>query len=183
MMRCVIAAGMLCIAAAGLPTPAASDGSAGDGSAGDASAKDGAADVGQGGDAGGTDGPLAVVTALFDAMRAGDGAAVRPLVMEGASLNRVMADGRRRAGSFETWANWVDRQDAGAADERIFNVRVDRFGPLASVWAPFKLYFNGELATCGVNHFILNETDAGWRIVHGIDTPHAGDCATFNPDP
>ncbi len=123
--------------------------------------------------------PLETVKALFDAMRAGDGAAVMRLVSKDAPLARVQADGTVRPSTFEAWAAWVDQQAPGDADEQIFDVEVRQFGDLASVWAPFVLTYKGELAGCGVNQFTLARSDAKWTIIHGIDTQHDGDCATF----
>lgn len=124
-------------------------------------------------------GPRATVDALFDAMRAGDGAAVLALVNEGAPLARVEKDGSVRDSSFENWASWVDQQTSGDADEQIFDVEVRQFGDLASVWAPFVLTYKGELVGCGVNQFTLAHSDGKWTIIHGVDTQHDGDCATF----
>ena len=98
----------------------------------------------------------AVVYALFDAMRAGDGAAVRALVVPDARLDRLRKDGTLHQGNFEAWASWVDQQAAGDADEQIFGVRTLSVSPeLATVWAPFTVTYKGELVGCGVNQFTL----------------------------
>lgn len=123
--------------------------------------------------------PRDAVDALFDAMRAGNGEAVRDLVVDGAPLMRVEPNGSVRNSSFDDWANWVDVQNEGDADEQIFAVTVRNHGNLASVWAPFILHYKGELAGCGVNQFTLTRTDNKWAIVHGIDTADGGDCTTF----
>ncbi|WP_417458253.1 hypothetical protein [Kordiimonas sp.] len=122
----------------------------------------------------------AVVHALFDAMRAGDGAAARALVKAGAPLERLQADGTVKAGSFEKWTAWIDEQAPGDADEQIFAVKTfHSTAGLATVAAPFVIYYKGELVGCGVNQFSLALTSDGWRIIHGIDVPYAGDCATY----
>jgi hypothetical protein len=124
--------------------------------------------------------PEDVVNQLFDAMRAGDGAAIRALVQEGAPLQRLKADGTLKSGSFEKWAAWVDTLEAGDADEQVFDVETFYGGPgFATVSAPFVIYLKGELKGCGVNQFTMVETNEGWRIVHGMDVPHAGDCVSF----
>lgn len=125
------------------------------------------------------DTPRAAIDALFDAMRAGDGEAVRMVVSEGASLGRIEADGSVRPSSFDDWANWVDTQNAGDADEQIFDVQVHQSGNLASVWAPFTLTYKGDLVGCGVNTFILAWDNDRWAIIHGTDTQDSGDCTTF----
>ncbi len=123
--------------------------------------------------------PRDTVDALFEAMRAGDGDAVLDLVADGAPLMRVEAEGNVRDSAFEDWAAWVSVQNDGDADEQIFAVSERIHGDLASVWAPFILYYKGELVGCGVNQFTLAREKDAWTIIHGIDTQDSGDCATF----
>lgn len=123
--------------------------------------------------------PKAVIEKLFDGMRAGDGDMIRALVTDGASLDRVTKDGELRTGGFERWIAWVDQQKEGDADERIFAVKTQEFDNLATVWAPFILYYKGDLVGCGVNQFTLAKVANVWKIVHGIDTAHNGSCEGF----
>lgn len=124
--------------------------------------------------------PEGVVTQLFDAMRAGDGTAIRQLVVADARLDRLQPDGSLRQGTFDRWINWVDEQAEGDADERIFGVEVlSKSEELVTVWAPFTLRYKGELVGCGVNQFTLGKTADGWRILYGIDKPSTEDCSSF----
>ncbi len=123
--------------------------------------------------------PEGAIQKLFDGMRAGDGQAIRLLVLEGAQLDRVTKGGELRRGDFERWTNWVDQQSEGDADEEIFEVRTQEFGGLATVWAPFILHYKGKLVGCGVNQFTLARQESAWKIVHGIDTAYDGDCSKF----
>lgn len=119
---------------------------------------------------------------LFDAMRAGDGDALRALVVVDARLDRLQPDGSLRQGSFERWISWVDQQEEGDADEQIFSVQtLSKSAELATVWAPFTIMYKGELVGCGVNQFTLGKTGDGWRVLYGIDMPSEADCTTF-PD-
>ena len=127
--------------------------------------------------------PEQVVHRLFDAMRAGNGAAVLDLVQPDAPLERLMPDGTIKKGSFVKWASWIDTLAPGDADEQIFGVTSFHSAPgLATVSAPFMVYLHGELVGCGVNQFNFARVTEGWRIIHGIDVPHDGDCATFRDD-
>lgn len=124
----------------------------------------------------------AVVVELFNAMRAGDGAALKALVVDDARLDRLQPDGTLRQGPFDRWINWVDQQEQGDADEQIFGVEVLSMSPeLATVWAPFTVTYKGDLVGCGVNQFTLGKTADGWRVLYGIDMPSQEDCTTF-PD-
>lgn len=124
--------------------------------------------------------PKQVIISLFDAMRAGDKEKLLSLWAEGASLRRITAKGQLRPDGLQRWANWVGTLKAGQADEQIFNVRVEQFGNLATVWAPFKISLDGKLVGCGVNQFTLaKQQDQGWKIVSGIDTNATGDCQAY----
>lgn len=126
--------------------------------------------------------PEDVVDELFDAMRAGDGATLRALVVADARLDRLQPDGSLRQGTFERWISWVDQQNEGDADEQIFGVQtLSKSAGLATVWAPFTIRYKGELVGCGVNQFTLGKTSDGWRVLYGIDMPSTEDCATY-PD-
>lgn len=121
-----------------------------------------------------------VIEKLFDAMRAGDGAAIRAMVVDDARLDRLQPDGSLRQGTFDRWINWVDQQAEGDADEQIFGVEVlSKSAELATVWAPFTIRYKGDLVGCGVNQFTLGKTVDGWRILYGIDMPAEADCETF----
>ncbi len=126
--------------------------------------------------------PEDVVVKLFDAMRAGDGEALRAFVVADARLDRLLPDGSLRQGPFERWISWVDTQEQGDADEKIFGVETLSMSPeLATVWAPFTITYKGDLVGCGVNQFTLAKTGEGWRVVYGVDMPSEADCETF-PD-
>ncbi|MEO0882862.1 MAG: hypothetical protein AAFY34_09000 [Pseudomonadota bacterium] len=122
--------------------------------------------------------PEETIAALFDAMRSGDGDAVRQRAREGAVLQRARPDGAQDL-AFEDWASWIDSLEPGQADEQIFAVKTREFGHLASVWAPFVISLNDKIAGCGINHFTLARDGDRWIVIHGADTPFDGDCDTF----
>ena len=70
----------------------------------------------------------------------------------------------------------ISKLPAGAADEQItFDViKID--GALASVWTPYKFYFNGKFSHCGVNSFQLVRFNGEWKIQYLIDTRRRTDC-------
>lgn len=120
------------------------------------------------------------VVKLFDGMRAGDGDAIRALVLPEARLDRLKADGTLHQSTFERWASWVDTLESGQADEQIFGVKTVAYSKeLATVWAPFVVSLDGEVKGCGVNQFTLAHTAEGWRILYGIDKPTDEDCTAF----
>lgn len=64
----------------------------------------------------------------------------------------------------------VDAMAAMLADppqdlvERMWDPRVESDGTVASVWAPYDFYRDGELSHCGVDAFQLVRTDDEWKV-------------------
>jgi len=78
------------------------------------------------------------------------------------------------------WRDRVATFEIGQVHEELFDIKVERFGTLASVWAPFVIRVEGQLVGCGVNQFTMAQMDTGWRIVSGIDVQAPKeDCETF----
>lgn len=122
----------------------------------------------------------AVVNSLFEGMRNGDGAKVKAAFADSALLQTI---GRNKEGNtvirnspIQAFADFVSKQQKGAADERIEFARIDIDGPLASVWTPYKFYLNGQLHHCGVNSFQVVRLGNGWKIQYIIDTRRMEGC-------
>ena len=66
--------------------------------------------------------------------------------------------------------DFISKETAGNADERIsFDVvKVD--GPLAIAWTPYNFYYKGQFSHCGVNSFQLVRYNGEWKIQYLIDT-------------
>lgn len=61
-------------------------------------------------------------------------------------------------------------------EERILSMEIKQDGPMASVWAPYEFYVNGELSHCGVNSFQMVKKPEGWKVVYIIDTRRKKGC-------
>lgn len=112
----------------------------------------------------------AVLDQVFDAMRAGDGTALASFILPETSLDRIMPNQPIHHGQLSTWIDWVDSLKPGQADEQIFDVKINVEGPLATAWAPFTIAIDGELKSCGVNHFTLVKVEESWKVAYLIDT-------------
>lgn len=124
--------------------------------------------------------PEATVYSMMRAMYQGDANMVDQIFLESALLRRVTAEGEIRPDGLQRWRSWVGTLEVGAAHERLYNVRSEHYGKLATVWAPFTIQVNGELAGCGVNTMTLTEDDGAWRVIYGMDTnAPKGTCETF----
>ena len=68
----------------------------------------------------------------------------------------------------------------GDAHEDLFALRSEQLGPLATVWAPFLITYQGDLVGCGVNQLTLAKTEGDWRVVFAMDTSEPKDtCSDF----
>ena len=118
-----------------------------------------------------------VVTRLFDAMRAGDSAAVRAVFHPRAMLGSALVRNGRpefRLDSLETFIRGVGSPHPDVWDERLSNVRVQVDGPLAAVWTDYDFYAGTRFSHCGVDAFQLARTETGWRIIALTDTRRRG---------
>jgi hypothetical protein len=123
---------------------------------------------------------LRVVSALFDAMRAADSAAVRKLFHPELGM---MASSASRGGvagvvfgNMERFMDAVGGAEPGAFDERIGapDMRID--DNLATVVTPYAFYHNGNLSHCGVNVFQIARVGDEWKIVGLADTRRRQGC-------
>jgi len=71
---------------------------------------------------------------------------------------------------------FVGKQTRGAADEQISfgSIKID--GDLASVWTPYKFFYNGAFSHCGVNSFQLVRLNNQWKVQYLIDTRRKNNC-------
>lgn len=123
---------------------------------------------------------LAVVHRLFDAMRQGDSAMVRPLFHARARLITALVRNGEPAvqvgESVEAFIQAIGRPRAEIWDERLSNERVFVDGTLASVWTDYVFYRGGTLSHCGVDHVLLAKEGAQWRILEIADTRRTERC-------
>jgi len=61
-------------------------------------------------------------------------------------------------------------------DERLLDYKIEVDGNLAHVWTPYEFWYNGTFSHCGANSFTLAKTDAGWKIIHLIDSRRKESC-------
>lgn len=112
----------------------------------------------------------AVLDKVFDAMRAGDDETLKSLILPDTDLDRMTPGQPVSRGQLSDWIDWVATLSPGQADEQIFDVVINVEGPLATAWAPFTIAIDGELKSCGVNHFTLVKHEDGWKVAYLIDT-------------
>ncbi len=121
-----------------------------------------------------------VINAMFTAMKTSDSVLLKTCFTESAVLQTF---GKSKEGktiiTTETpgdFAKIVASIPAGAADEQIVYKDLKIDGPMAAVWTPFKLYFNGKFYSCGVNSFQLTRLNGEWKIQYILDTRRKNNC-------
>lgn len=127
--------------------------------------------------------PTAAAHSMMRAMYQGDADMVDQVFLEGAQLRRISDEGELNPNGLKRWRDWVGTLEVGAAHEDIFGLKAEQFDNLATVWAPFVITYNDNLAGCGVNQLTLTRIEQNWQIVFVMDVqaPKA-DCATFKAD-
>jgi cyanophycinase len=110
---------------------------------------------------------LAVMHALFDAMRAQDTAAIRAISHPDLRIFVPgEADGQPTL-SVSTIDQFIARIAAATVllDERPTRPEVRMDGNLATIWTGYEFHRGGALSHCGVDAFHLARTSHGWRVI------------------
>ncbi|MDF2187752.1 nuclear transport factor 2 family protein [Paraflavitalea sp. CAU 1676] len=123
----------------------------------------------------------ATVNQLFEGMKSANAAMVSGAFSDSAILQTIITRNKEgktvvRNQQVSAFADFVGKQQPGAADERITFETVKVDGPLAIVWTPYKFYLNGAFSHCGVNSFQLVRLNGQWKIQYLIDTRRKDEC-------
>ena len=124
---------------------------------------------------------MAVITRLFDGMRAGDSAAVRSTFAPEA---RLMSAFEREgvptleAGSLERFVTLVGTPHDEVWDERIWGTEIRIDDRLATVWVNYAFHRGSTLSHCGVDAFQLFHGVEGWKIIHLVDSRRTEGCTS-----
>ena len=116
----------------------------------------------------------AVVTRMFDAMRARDTATLRTVFDSGARL--IGTTNRNGTPVVEvtpigTFIGIIATAAPGQLlDERLMNTEVKVSDNLATVWTDYRFYVGERFSHCGVDSFQLAKGADGWRIIALADT-------------
>jgi hypothetical protein len=122
----------------------------------------------------------AAVNLLFDGMKTSDAAKIQGSFADSAILQSIAGtkEGKQviRNESVSAFAASIGKLPKGAADERIQFETIKIDGPLASVWTPYKFYYNGQFSHCGVDSYQLVRLNGQWKIQYLIDTRRKQPC-------
>jgi hypothetical protein len=122
----------------------------------------------------------ATINTLFAAMKNADGILLKTVFADNAILQTVSRDkeGRTivRSEDVSEFAASVSNIKKDSADERIVFETIQKDGPLAMAWTPYRFYYNGQFSHCGVNSFQLVRLAGEWKIQYLIDTRRRTGC-------
>ena len=121
----------------------------------------------------------AVVNNLFRAMKNSDGVLLKSVFADSAILQTIETKTGKTIVKNEAVAGFIEsisKLPAGAADEQIIFDVVKIDAALASVWTPYKFFFNGKFSHCGVSSFQLVRLNNEWKIQYLIDTRRRAGC-------
>ena len=122
----------------------------------------------------------AAVKLLFDGMLSSDGVKLQNAFADSAVLQTISStkEGKLviKNESVAAFAASISKLPKGAADERIQFETIKIDGPLASVWTPYKFYYNGQFSHCGVDSYQLVRINGVWKIQYLIDTRRKQPC-------
>ncbi|HLO82956.1 MAG TPA: nuclear transport factor 2 family protein [Chitinophagaceae bacterium] len=111
----------------------------------------------------------ATVNRLFKAMNDADSAGVVNVFAQDAvihSMGKTAVKGEK----VEEFGSSIKKLKKGQLDERIEFGAVHIDANLASVWTPYRLYFDGKFIHCGADSFQLVRFGGEWKISYLIDT-------------
>lgn len=109
---------------------------------------------------------LSVVQRLFTAMAQRDTTAARALLMPGSRFVAIFGDGTGSTPRVQADTTFLRNLATGTDRllERMWEPVVQLRGPLATVWAPYDFYVNGQRTHCGVDTFTLLRGGMVWRL-------------------
>ena len=123
---------------------------------------------------------VAVITRLFDGMRARDTAAMRSVFHPTALLlSSSIRNGTPVVSSdpIDAWISSIGKAPPGAVlDERLMNTTVHIEDGLASVWTEYEFWAGERFSHCGVDAMLLGKTSDGWKLLSIADTRRRVGC-------
>ncbi len=121
------------------------------------------------------------VLTLFDGMREGDSAKVHSAFRDNPEMCTSFTDKEgnpqlRIDSGLQNFLNAVGTPHDMIWDEPLWNVKINIDDNLAMVWTDYAFYLGKQFSHCGVDAFLLNKDDEGWKIFHLTDTRRRSGC-------
>lgn len=121
---------------------------------------------------------IRTIQRFFDAMADRDPeGALEVMIPEGRFFSLREEEGGTLIRTF-TNQEFADGLETQAPDilERFWEPEIRIHGGIATVWAPYDFYLDGELHHCGIDAFDLVNDGGGWKITGGVYTVETSGC-------
>ena len=124
---------------------------------------------------------LAAVEQVFEGMRTADADMVRAVFAADARFAMLGSRDEPAAVRVQGVDGWISAiaDSGGRWDEQVYDLDVRVDGSMASVWAPYTFYLDGEISHCGINSIEMLHDAEGWKVTQISDTRRREGC----PDP
>jgi ketosteroid isomerase-like protein len=116
---------------------------------------------------------IGVVRTMFAALAKGDTAAMRATFYPEARVVQTgTRDGKRfyRVNPIDDFLKTVGGAAGKKLEEQIMAPAAQVDDNLAVVWARYRFLVDGKTSHCGVDSYQLVRGDAGWKLLHIVDT-------------
>ena len=127
---------------------------------------------------------LKVVITLFDGMREGDSAKVHSVFRNHVEFHTSLTNKEGQPillnDDLQPFLNAVGTTHDKIWDEPLWDIDIKIDNNLASVWTKYAFYIGNEFSHCGVDAFMLNKDENGWKIFHLTDTRQRNGCEVPN---
>lgn len=106
---------------------------------------------------------IATAQRLFDAMAAGDQAALQDVLDPNAQIIAIRNGSARVRSGSEWMANVTGSKEV--LRERMWNPRVEVGDDMAALWAPYDFHIGEKFSHCGVDAFHFIRDGERWRLL------------------
>ncbi len=122
---------------------------------------------------------LAPIGRMFAGLTAKDGAAILAQTLpEGRATAVLTLPDGTKAVRTRTWGDFAAgiKDAPNRLEERLINPAVEIDGDIAMVWSPYIFLIDGKVSHCGVDHFDMIRSAAGWKVLNITWTQRQTDC-------
>lgn len=120
------------------------------------------------------DSVIAVINKMFFGMKTVDTVMLKDCFSDSVIFQTIVRnkDGKVnvRNENVANFISFVSKEQKGKLDEQITFASINIDGDLASVFTPYKFYYDGQFSHCGANSFQLVRLNGIWKINYLIDT-------------
>lgn len=121
------------------------------------------------------------INLFFKGLQNGDTITIKETINKEFSLKTLYTNNEGRSvlknESKEVFFNAVaNKKEEDVWEEKLLSYAINIDANLATVWTPYRFYFNEKFSHCGVNSFQLFNNNGHWEIITIVDTRRKENC-------